>query len=285
MTRDGAPAPAAVAPLAGFVVAALGAVGFVVAYALDAPPPVYGTALLCAFGGLGFGLVTWAHRLMPAGGRVEPREHMAVATAEEDRALATIYGQTEPLPRRRLLWGAFLTAVGATGAALLVPLGSLGPAPGDALRRTAWGRTPHPRVVDENGRSVRPGDLAVGEVLTVFPAGDPGSANAQTVLIRLPDGVRLQSPGRQEWVVDGLVAYSKVCTHAGCPVGLYVVEEQQLFCPCHQSAFAVLAGAVATTGPAVRALPQLPLGLDGDGYLIALGDFPASVGPGWWTQP
>ncbi len=86
------------------------------------------------------------------------------------------------------------------------------------------------------------------------------------------------------WVVDGIVAYSKLCTHVGCPVGLYQAQEALLLCPCHQSTFDVLAGAEPIFGPAARPLPQLPLAVDDEGYLVATGDFEAPVGPGFWDR-
>ncbi len=125
--------------------------------------------------------------------------------------------------------------------------------------------------------------LEVGGFVTVFPEGDEGAADGQTVLIRVhPSELRL-SEERMEWTQEGYVAYSKICTHAGCPVGLYERETKELFCPCHQSIFDVLRGAEPTAGPATRALPQLPLGIDGAGNLIAQGDFPEPVGPTFWT--
>jgi ubiquinol-cytochrome c reductase iron-sulfur subunit len=92
-------------------------------------------------------------------------------------------------------------------------------------------------------------------------------------------------PQRAHWAPDGLVAYSKVCTHAGCPVGLYEAEPNQLLCPCHQSAFDVLRGAKPVLGPAARALPQLPLRIDAAGLVVAEGDFSSPVGPSWWNRP
>ncbi|HYP22826.1 MAG TPA: Rieske (2Fe-2S) protein, partial [Actinomycetota bacterium] len=86
-----------------------------------------------------------------------------------------------------------------------------------------------------------------------------------------------------EWAPEGCVGYSKICTHAGCPVGLYRAQAHELLCPCHQSTFDVLRGAVPTFGPADRPLPQLPRGVDDEGVLIALGDFPEPVGPGFWN--
>lgn len=271
--------------LAAFVVATLGGIGFAVAYVLDASTPWYGGALLLAFGGLGHGLVAWAHRLMPPGGQVEDRRHVADGEDEEQRTAEVLEAGAAGVSRRGLLGGTLTGALGATGLALVLPLGSLGPAPHRALEHTAWGGRPRPRVVDGDGRRLRPDDLAVGEMITVFPEGHLHAADAQTLLIRLPDDVQVQEPAVREVTVDGVVAYSKVCTHAGCPVGLYVAERQELFCPCHQSAFDVVAGARPTMGPAVRALPQLPLELDGDGYLVAAGDFPDAVGPGWWSRP
>ena len=91
-------------------------------------------------------------------------------------------------------------------------------------------------------------------------------------------------PGRDDWTVADLIAYSKICTHAGCPVGLYQAQSGLLLCPCHQSTFEVADGAKPIFGPATRSLPQLPLGTDADGYLIATGDFSAPIGPGFWDQ-
>jgi ubiquinol-cytochrome c reductase iron-sulfur subunit len=122
----------------------------------------------------------------------------------------------------------------------------------------------------------------VNGVLTVFPQEYTDAADAQSVLIRLPADET--APGPDGYSVGGLVAFSKVCTHAGCPVGLYQAETRELFCPCHQSVFAVMQAAKPTGGPATRPLPQLPIGVDDDGYLIALGDFPEPVGPGFWSR-
>ena len=97
-------------------------------------------------------------------------------------------------------------------------------------------------------------------------------------------GFRL-AEGMNRWAPGGNVCYSKICTHAGCPVGLFVAQTHQLQCPCHQSAFDVLDGAKVMFGPAPRALPQLELYVDGDGVLRARRDFTQPVGPGWWSRP
>jgi ubiquinol-cytochrome c reductase iron-sulfur subunit len=123
---------------------------------------------------------------------------------------------------------------------------------------------------------VRTEDLNVGSVVTVFPEGAEGDAASQTVLIRLPDGL-----GQS---VDGYVAFSKVCTHAGCPVALYRAAQHQLMCPCHQSVFDVVNGGNVLAGPADHALPQLPIEIGADGYLHAKADFPVPIGPGFWER-
>ena len=120
----------------------------------------------------------------------------------------------------------------------------------------------------------------------MFPKGFTGSSPDQVILIRLSDSLQpLTPPGRTDWGVDGYVAYSKMCTHLGCPVGLYQEQTQQLVCPCHQSIFNVLAGAVPEFGPAPRPLPQLPITVDAAGYLRANGNFDQPVGPGFWERP
>jgi ubiquinol-cytochrome c reductase iron-sulfur subunit len=113
-----------------------------------------------------------------------------------------------------------------------------------------------------------------------------GLATDQTVLIRLSDGPLPQPtmPGREGWAPDGYVAYSKVCTHLGCPVGLYERELEVLVCPCHQSMFNVRNGAVPQFGPAPRPLPQLPLGYNDQGYLIATAPYDQALGPAFFER-
>jgi len=124
----------------------------------------------------------------------------------------------------------------------------------------------------------------MGGLVTVFPDGHPGSADGQVVLVRIPLRDVDLPAGRRTWSVDGLLAYSKVCTHAGCPVGLFEAEQGTLLCPCHQSAFDVRTGATPVFGPAARALPQLPIEIDDDGFLVAQSDFHEPIGPTYWNR-
>ncbi len=277
--------------VAAFVVAIAGAVVFLAAYWSGGQVQLEGLGLALAFGGIGYGLVSWAHRLMPNDEVSEPRGVLPSGATERESVRSIATSGAEEIDRRKVL-RRLLTVAGLTlGAALLSPLRSMGlgarPSvdPATALVRTPWGADPPVVVVDAEGEPIRVDTLAVGEVVTVYPAGHVEEADAQAQLIRLPDEAELTAPTRADWVVQGNICYSKVCTHAGCPVGLYEAESLELFCPCHQSAFAVVEGARPTQGPATRALPQLPLDADEDGRLIATGDFPHAVGPGWWTRP
>ncbi len=135
-----------------------------------------------------------------------------------------------------------------------------------------------------DGRRIHQADLEVGGALTVFPEGYEGSSVDQTMLIRADDKNIVTLPGRETWGPKGYLAYSKMCTHAGCPVGLYQELSQQLLCPCHQSLFDVLTGANPVFGPAPRPLPQLPLQIDSGGFLVAQAGYDQPVGPGYWER-
>jgi len=265
-----------------FTLSTLGGIGLAIVYALGGQPQAEGALLGVALMGLGVGLVAWAHRFLPHGPFVEQREVLTGTPAEEEALEADLEEAGGLLTRRRLIVGGLTGAVGALVIAFLFPVRSLGPAPGDALFRTPWraGR----RAVTDDGRPVRAADVPVGGLVTVFPEGHPGSADGQVVLVRV-DPRRLRLPtGRREWAPRGLVAYSKVCTHAGCPVGLFEARSATLLCPCHQSSFDVLTGGDPVLGPAARALPQLPIAIDPDGYVVATGDFHEPIGPTFWNR-
>jgi ubiquinol-cytochrome c reductase iron-sulfur subunit len=252
-------------------------------YLAGGDPQLEGALLFLALGGLGAGLIMWARFLLPPD--VISEERSPAASSPEDRAaVQAALGRTGgAVPRRRflsrMLWG----AAAALGLAALFPIRSLGPAPGRSLFRTSWSRGA--RLVDERGDPIRLDQLIVGSVLTVFPEGRVGSSDAQALLIRVEAGSLRLDAERSAWAPAGNVVYSKLCTHAGCPVGLYRADSQELLCPCHQSSFAVLDGARPTFGPATRPLPQLPVTVDPEGYLVAMGDFPEPVGPAFWDRP
>lgn len=238
-----------------------------------------GVLLAVALGGVGVAIVVWAAVLMHAPAEFEERHPLVSPREQRQAAHAAL--DIEQVTRRRFLVRMLAGTGALLAAALALPAFSLGPRPREELFETAW--RAGIRAVTADGTPVRPDDLAEGGVVTVFPDGAVGSPDSQTLLIRLrPTDLRLPA-GREAWAPDGVVAYSKVCTHAGCPVGLYRDEDRSLICPCHQSTFDVTRGAIPTFGPAARPLPQLPLERDADGYLVAGGGFDAPVGPSFWN--
>lgn len=251
-------------------------------YALGGQTQLEGLVLAIALGGVGIGIVLWAQALMDTPIVVEER-HPPTSSPEETADFQAALIEEAGFSRRKLLVGMLLVAFGGLGAALLIPVLSLGPAPGAEQFTTSWRRGL--RLVRGDGSPVHADDLALDSYLTVFPEGVPGSADSQTLLIRVPENLLKLSPERAAGAPNGYVAYSKICTHAGCPVGLFRATERRLICPCHQSTFDVLRGAIPIFGPAGRPLPQLPIRLQPDGTFVADGDFTEPVGPSFWNLP
>ncbi len=246
---------------------------------------------------LGFGLTAWGKYLMPQGPFVEERHPLASTQEERDSMSAALVERSVVVvKRRKMLGGLFAVGAGIFGIVAAFPLlRSLGPVPKNTFAVTGWRRGM--RLVDSSGRPIRRGTLVTGGIMTVYPQDtvltnlgpqpyitDEGQAVDQTVMVRLSDQDVTTQPGRETWAPAGYVAYSKVCTHLGCPVGLYEQELELLVCPCHQSMFNVRNGAVPQFGPAPRPLPQLALMFDDEGYLAAQGPFNQPVGPGYWER-
>jgi ubiquinol-cytochrome c reductase iron-sulfur subunit len=269
---------------AAFLVAMVAAIALAVVYWQGGQPQAEGVLLAVVTGGIGLGIVLWAKHFMPTDEVIEERGLMP-STEEDREAFSRDFEAGESTLRsRRLLLTSAIGAATAFGAALLFPIRSLGPRPGGGLKRTPYARGGL-RVVQANGDPVRADDLPEDSVVTVWPEGHTDAADAPTLLIRTRPSQELKPRrGREDWTVEGIVAYSKLCTHVGCPVGLYQAEEGLLLCPCHQSTFNVLDGARPVFGPAARSLPQLPLDVDDDGYVIARGDFSGPVGPWFWDR-
>jgi ubiquinol-cytochrome c reductase iron-sulfur subunit len=233
---------------------------------------------------LGFGLSAWGKYLLPQGPFVEERHNLHSTDEEIDAMAAAIEDRGKMVFRRRGFLGTILGAgAGVMGVVLTFPLlRSLGPQPKTSLETTNWRKGSF--LVDLDGKQIHQTDLEVGGSLTVFPQGFAGSSVDQTMLIRADDKNIVTMPGRETWGPKGYLAYSKLCTHAGCPVGLYEQALQNLLCPCHQSLFKVLEGAKPVFGPAPRPLPQLPLRIDSSGFLVAQAGYDQPVGPGFWER-
>jgi ubiquinol-cytochrome c reductase iron-sulfur subunit len=256
-------------------------IGFGVAYAMGGQPQILAATGGVAAGLIGTAIILWEKHLLPGEQVIQERGAEESPPEERLAAEAGLARGEREITRRGLLAWLLGGALSVLGIAALFPVRSLGPGPGTTLFRTAWRRGS--RVVREDGTAVHASDFEIGSILTVFPDGAVGDAASQTLLIRVEPGLLLLPPKQLSWAPQGYIAFSKICTHAGCPVGLYRALDHQLLCPCHQSTFDVLRGAEPVFGPATRPLPQLPLALEPDGTFRALGDFPVPVGPGWWN--
>jgi ubiquinol-cytochrome c reductase iron-sulfur subunit len=274
-----------------FVLAALAGAAFAVVYVVSGDTQLLGLTA-------GLALVLAAAALFVTGLRVvaqvtsvEPRPQLDDVAAQEEAA-ATVRDGGEGVSRRRLLKAAGGAAAVGVGAVAVVPLASLGPRPDGRIGDSDWERGR--RVVDHEGTPIRADDVAEGTFLTGFPEGaDMGRLGSPVVIVRLdPQAFDLPAQ-RRDWVPEGIVAYSKICTHAGCAISLFRSPLDQstagvapaLVCPCHYSTFDPAHGAQVTFGPAGRALPQLPLMIGTDRELRAAGPFSAPVGPAWWGTP
>ena len=278
-SREGMPAERRIAVL--LIMSTLAALGLAGVYMAGGQPQAEGALLGVALTGIGVALILWARGLSTEGEVMVDRGPLGgeeeVAGEVEDRV-----EEVSDEPGRRSVLKLFWAAGGALALSAIFPIRSLGPAPERALLTTAW--RPGLRLVNEEGRPVRLDSLEVGGTLTAFPEGAQHAADAQVVLVRVEEGALKPRPGRDDWTPRGYVAYSKICPHVGCPVGLYQSDTHELLCPCHQSTFDVLDGARPRFGPATRSLPQLPLSVDGEGFLTAQADFDEPVGPGFWNR-
>jgi ubiquinol-cytochrome c reductase iron-sulfur subunit len=252
-------------------------------YALGGQPQLEGVLLAVSLGALGGAVMIWALRLLDQEEVTDVREPEPSPLQVRAEAAAELARGEAELTARRTLVRLLFGALGALALVMFFPIRSLGPRPSRSLFHTNWQDGSY--VVDPAGRRIRAGQLDFGSIVTVFPEEFVGDAVSQALLIRVEPALLELPPGRQGWTPLGYIAFSKMCTHAGCPVGLYRASVHQLLCPCHQSTFDVLRGAAPVFGPTTRALPQLPLRIDAAGYLRAAGDFSAPVGPGFWELP
>jgi ubiquinol-cytochrome c reductase iron-sulfur subunit len=262
-----------------FLAAAASAVAFSVVFWWNSNTQLEGVFIGISFLLLAGGLVLWSHRLMPEGPFEEEYPELRSPAETEAEAVASM--DRGGIRRRRVLIGSVGVVGASLTAGLVSSLRSLGPAP-YSLGGTPWrgGRV----VVTSSGDPVRADGIPVGAVASVFPKGFIDNPQTQAMLIHLPPRVNRPLPGRESWAPDGFVCYSKVCSHAGCPVNLYNRTAYELTCPCHQSTFDVPRGAEPVFGPAGGPLPQLPLTIAADGTLRSTGDFSGPPGPVYWHR-
>jgi ubiquinol-cytochrome c reductase iron-sulfur subunit len=259
-----------------------------------------GIALLC----VGFGVLTWGKKLLPKEVSIQDRHQGESPTTRTDRKIVgnTITYMADELGvKRRPLLGISLLAglapVGAVAAAPLVGGMIQQPHKNNQMFTTGWrpqeGR--RIRLTRENGTPLRPEDVSAGGQLTVFPGIPEGASNkhadSPTLLIHLREEdartARAENAraGKVDFMFGNYIAYSKICTHAGCPASLYEQQTNRLLCPCHQSQFLITDNARPVFGPASRRLPQLPIEVDSEGFFVAKSDYTEPVGPDFWERP
>lgn len=264
-------------------VAAGGGLGFLWTFWTGGPNEWLGGSLAIFFFGLGSALVLWPQLLMVHKEAIDPREEMEPPPSLTRAVVEDFDSGRRQLHRRGLLKGMVAGAGGFFVLMVVSLLRSFGFNPSKALYTTVWKRGE--RLMTAEGQPVKVDDLELGSAVLVYPENSIGSETAQTVLLRV-DPALLQLPAqRANWAPNGNVAYSRICTHAGCSVGLFETTTHLLLCPCHQSTFDVLRGAQPTGGPAARPLPQLPIYADSSGVLHAGGGFSDPPGPGFWGMP
>jgi ubiquinol-cytochrome c reductase iron-sulfur subunit len=286
-----------------FGLSTLGTLLFIVAYFAVKPDgenllsevglstKLLGLGLGIALLGIGVGAIHWAKTLMPDDEIVQVRKPMRSSDEDRSEAVAAMKegAAGAGLGRRKLIRNSLLGALAPLPLLALIPLRDLGPLPGDALEKTAWGRQKR-LVTDPTGRPIKAADVAIGSVIHVIPEGlleeehHLNEAAKAAVLVMRLEPEEILSEKERNWGYEGIVAYSKICTHVGCPVGLYEQQTHHLLCPCHQSTFDVTRDCEVIFGPATRPLPQLPITVDAEGYLVATSDFDQAVGPSFWER-
>lgn len=244
-----------------------------------------GGSLLC----IGIGAVHWARKLMNAEEMVDYRHPMKSSAQDtaEVLELAKAGVADSAIPRRKLIWISLLGAMGIFPLALLVPLRDLGPLPHRKLRETLWDNPAHREIVAANGeRRIRPEDLQVGSLISAKPNDletQEDLAKAAIILIRLrPEEIRSQE--QRDRGYQGIMAFSKICSHAGCPLGLYEQTTHHMLCPCHQSTFDLADFGRVVFGPSARNLPTLAITVDDEGFLVAQRGFDEPVGPSFFER-
>ncbi len=250
---------------------------------------------------VGIGAVQWARLIMGDHEISEERHPAGSTTADRDQALGELHegiAQSD-LPRRKLIGTTLKIALPSLAVPALIPLLDMGPWPGPGtiaatLAKTIWSEGVH-LVTDVTYKRIKATDMAVGELVNGVPENiqdlnnDPAAravalAKAAIIVVRMDPATIKIPQSRKDWQVDGILCYSKICTHVGCPISLWEHVTHHLLCPCHQSTFDLGNSGVVVFGPAARSLPQLPITTDSEGYLIARSDFTVPVGPSYFER-
>lgn len=251
-----------------------------------------GLGLAGAFLFIGLGAVAWARQLMPDTEVVAQRHEFRSPDEDRKEFVETVKTQAAAagIGRRPLIKRTLGAALGLVGLGPIIMLRDLGPLPEKELEKTSW-KAGTRLVTDPGDRPIKASELEVGAVVQTLPELDHPEhrslndiAKDPVLLIRLrPEDFNLDAE-RLSWTYEGIIAFSKICSHMGCAVALYEQSTHHLLCPCHQSTFDVTRAAKVIFGPAARPLPQLAITVDSEGYLIAKQPFTESVGPSYWER-
>ncbi|MCC9704744.1 Rieske (2Fe-2S) protein [Streptomyces sp. MNU76] len=290
-----------------FTVSMLSTVGFIASYvAIPVDKAIYvwpighisalnfalgltlGLALFC----IGAGAVHWARTLMSDVEIADERHPIEAAPEVKAKVLADFKqgAKESALGRRKLIRNTMFGALALFPLSGVVLLRDLGPLPGTKLRHTQWAKGK--KLINMNTMEpLRPSDVAVGSLTFAMPEGldehdhdfQKNIAKDALMIVRIqPNDIKDKQS--LEWSHEGILAYSKICTHVGCPISLYEQQTHHALCPCHQSTFDLADGARVIFGPAGHALPQLHITVGEDGYLEAVSDFDEPVGPAFWER-
>ncbi len=292
-----------------FALAALALIAFCIGYLMlplnsandplhrvQASNLVLGGTLGLAMLAIGVGAIHWAKKLMPDVEVINER-HPLRSSPDDQRGAVEAFrvgAEESGIGRRPFIAGTLLGALALLPLPAVVLLGDLGPLPRRNRYSTIW--EAGVRVVNDlTFEPIRPEDMHIGQLVNCMPENfeelpheGPARQNARAevpvILVRMePEEISVPE-GREDWGVEGILCYSKICTHVGCPINLYEQVTHNLLCPCHQSTFNLADGGRVVFGPAARDLPQLALDVDAEGYLVAQGDFTEPVGPSFWER-
>ena len=255
----------------------------------------FGLALLF----LGVGAVHWARKLMDDQEKIDYRHSAASSDADKNYMLTELDKVVDEsrLTRRKVIGRSLIAALATILLPMIVGLADLGPWPtkkkrAETIERTIW--APGVRVVnDVTFQPIKPENIEVGQLINGEPANlqdlegaefQIEKAKSAVIVVRMDPNTITIPPSRQNWQIGGILCYSKICTHVGCPISLWEQQTHHLLCPCHQSTFDLGNSGVVVFGPAARALPQLPIALDAEGYIVAQRDFLVPVGPSFFER-
>lgn len=251
---------------------------------------------------IGVGIIHWARKLMADHEMVEMRHPARSSDEDRTATLAALDAgaQESGIGRRPLVRNSLIGSVAMLGLPAVVVLRDLGPLPGDKLAHTIWEEGMR-LVRDVIGTPIKASDIEIGDLINaapeaLFPTEENGypvlpngeyqveKAKGAIIVVRMEPDEIIAPADRENWTVDGIISYSKICTHVGCPISLYERTTHHVLCPCHQSTFDLADSAKVVFGPAARPLPQLPLSVDAEGYLIAQSDFTEPIGASYWER-